>query len=1315
VKFKFYTYFRLQTLLLFTLLFASIHAQAQIELSNFNKPIRYTAEDGLPSTFTTDIQEDVHGFLWLATGNGVSIFDGSNFINYENYYENSITHKIGFVNALKIDKAGKNVWISTNSGVFHSSIDSVKFERKYGSSTESKRVDDLFFDDKNNVWFASITGLVSHNIDTGENNIFPIGNEFKLNQLQCLAIDSKKPNILWIGTLGGLVRFDLISKEHDVYTFEDQIEMAQNRIRKIVASDEKIFLGTWNASLLIFDKKSQQFTQPIGTSKAKIHKLILSIFKEDNSNNIWVTSAQGLIRYNTKLSKALEIKNHSFNEEIIRGATFKDSRGIMWFGYKHGLFKYNNSTTKNKFLQLEKRSALETPMLVRQIINYPNFMYVGGQYSEGLYKINKRDNTIEIIKTPLLEYSNNGYNIMDMIPMHDQNILIISNRKILIFDTEKKEFKLAPIQIEHPNPSLQVVVKDKNNNYWIGSREGGLFSLNFEKESLKNYTEQFNSYEDGNHRWIHNLYIDTENKLWIGKGTTNAIMDLNDSIITVVKPQSNLKAYKDVEGFYEDNERMWIASASKGLIASDIKKLDYKPKHIIKGGFYKIKKYNDSLLFTISKLGLGELNIKNLSHKPIKLNLDKKTVVRSTIINDNTGNYIIGSTNGIIIYNPKKETVNEEIPQPYIKKIIGNGKVLYKGNDLKNKVLEFDSDINNLNFNISALGFYKSKQITYQYKIKKHWIPLAPNNEINITNLTSGTFTFQLKACNNLDDCNSTSTTYNLIISTPWYRSWWAYCLYGILFCALAIVLYKLYLNRKVAILENQKTTELDTLKTKMYANISHEFKTPLTLINGLSKVLLDENFEDDNIEKIKSINHNGNQLLHLVNQMLELVSFDANKTTVFYKNADIIKFIKQCVSYYKFYSDSKEVTLVFSSKLASLQMDFDDDKLQKILNNLLSNAIKFTPQKGTVTIELTTENKQLILRIIDTGQGIAPEHVPYIFERHYKTFDTENNLGNGIGMALTKELTTILKGTISVESVLKKGSVFTIKLPIENTVKESKAITYQIPFIEKTTRTAEFKEDNTNSTSILLVEDNREIQNFIRLLLGNMYTLHVANNGLEGLEIAKTKSIDFIISDVMMPKMNGFEFCKHIKADIKTSHIPFIIVSAKSGTEDKLKGHQLGIDAYLLKPFNKHELLLIIKNLLLKQQEKVDYFSKLLGLKKQKTEINDINQLDIDFIKTIQEMALSPEKTTIENITEKLAISRSQLHKKIKTLTGQSISHYLNHVRIEKAKVLLQKNKLQISEIAFELGFESPNYFTRIFKKETGKTPNSYRENHLF
>ena len=1296
---------------------------AQIKVSNFDKQIHYTKKNGLLSNRVDDILEDKKGFLWLANGNGITRFDGSSFTNYEYYYENETAYKIGFINSIVIDKSDEKLFIASEKGIFYTSINTISFKKlnSFSSSINSpiKRTNQILVKNQNILWATSYgDGLLKINIDSENHENFRFidtsqTNKNQLNTIICITKDPINSNVLWLGTLAGLVRFNSVSKEYKVFVYNNNSELEHNRIRKIYVSNNEVYLGTWNKGLVVFNKHNRQFKLPLIRSHPE-HTFISEFYKEKGPY-LWITTNMGLLQYDIATNTIKNSIENSPAKGKIKGVSFVDSKGIIWFGYPKGMFKYNPSQSQHKFIQLEERNNLQNALLIKSIIPFNDFIYVLGHNGSGLYKINATNYSFETIK---IKQSNNpertNRNLRDMVKMDDENLLILSFNKLYIFNTRTQKFHLSRLQINHSSPSLQRIVKDKNNRYWVGGRVSGLTSLDFVNNTIKNYKGEFNVYKKGNHIWINELYIDNSNKLWIAKGSST-VMDLDNSKLSLLNPNNSVPFYQDVNGFLEDNKgRVWAASDNNGLGYINFKDFKKGVSHQIDGSFKGIYKHNDSIMWTTGNGLLGEFNTNTNAHKIIRLN-NNSQYVRGPIISDENSKYIIGCLNGIIIYNPESQLINHETPKPYIRNITGNGNIYYEESSLLNKNLSFKSGTNNLVIEVSALGFQQPEQITYSYKIQEDWLSLGASQEINITNLTQGKYNFKIKACNEIGACSE--TTYNFTILTPWYRSWVAYMLYGILILTIVWLLYRFNLDKKLAVAERQKAIEFNDLKTKMYANISHEFRTPLTIISGLSTELLEDNKNDTQRNLLKGITYSNNQLLNLVNQMLDLSSLDAKKMIPSYKNGNVIIFIQKCVSIFKSYTDSKQLTLKFKSDVSNLTMDFDDDKLQKILNNLLSNAIKFTPEKGEIDVHLKQIKNQLRIIVSDTGIGIEKKEFSQIFERYYKTYDLKQNIGTGIGLALTKELVKLLQGSISMDSKVGIGTTFKIDLPIQNTAIKADTF-HKISFIDyDENHVSQIKNSNEEKTpnTILLVEDNKEIRNFIKLILGDLYTIYTANNGVKGLKIANNKHIDFIISDVMMPEMDGFEFCKHIKKDINTSHIPFVIISARTETKDKVEAYKLGVDAYLIKPFNKQELLLIIKNLLEKKQKQISFLSNLLHLKNNHKEVLDINELDLNLVKNIQEVALDNNKQmSIEELAQSLYTSRSQLHKKVKSLTGMSITNYMNHIRIEKAKGLLKTTQLTISEIAYDVGFASSNYFSRSFKKITNTSPVSYRQRHV-
>jgi signal transduction histidine kinase/DNA-binding response OmpR family regulator len=617
------------------------------------------------------------------------------------------------------------------------------------------------------------------------------------------------------------------------------------------------------------------------------------------------------------------------------------------------------------------------------------------------------------------------------------------------------------------------------------------------------------------------------------------------------------------------------------------------------------------------------------------------------------------------------------------------------------------------------LDFINSEKLSYGYKLDNFEWKLSEQPEVYFTNVAYGAHQLKLKVIGTSDAENNNSAqikSLNFKIVPPWYRSWPAYIIYGLILILGIFLITLLVLKKKIAIAQMENIATLDKLKSEMYANISHEIRTPVTVINGLSELLLKESDDLENNTNVKGILKSSNQLLNLVNEMLELVSLDANKVEVNYKNGDVVEFITQCIELYQPLANSNGQTLMINTSIPELQMDIDDNKLQKILNNLLSNALKFTPENGTVTVHVSKDKANLKIEVSDTGKGIKNEELPLVFDRYYKTFDQNDNLGSGIGMAITKELVELLNGRIAVESQVNKGTRFTIHLPITNSVEQTNEFIYEAPFVNETPLIEKAVDNIQNSEpskpSLLVVEDSVEIRVYLERLLGTIYNITTAKNGSLALDIIKNQDFDLIISDLQMPEMDGFTFCEKLKNDIDSSHIPFIVLTARAEPQDKVKGYEMGIDAYITKPFNAEELLVIVKNLIAKRLDQITYFNKLLSLKDASSESLNINKIDVDLIKKLQEIILDKtQKTSIEVLTKTLLVSKSQLHRKVKALTGVSVTQYVNHIKIQKAKELLLNTELNINEIAYEVGYDDPTYFSRVFKKVMEVSPDQFRK----
>lgn len=526
---------------------------------------------------------------------------------------------------------------------------------------------------------------------------------------------------------------------------------------------------------------------------------------------------------------------------------------------------------------------------------------------------------------------------------------------------------------------------------------------------------------------------------------------------------------------------------------------------------------------------------------------------------------------------------------------------------------------------------------------------------------------------------------------------------------------------------EAARLEDLAENKNRFYTNIAHEFRTPLTVIMGVSKQLENDQINRDLSPSQKLpikeghalIQRNGEQLLQQINQLLDLSKLDSKTLKVDYTQTDVVPYLSYLTESFSSISQSKNINLLFESEVSSLLMDIDESKLQMILNNLLSNALKFTAEGGEVKLLLRkterSESSWLKLEVIDNGIGIAAHELPQVFDRYFQS-DSISKGGSGIGLALTKELVELLEGSISVVSEKAKGTTFAIYLPIKNEAPLTASISSKNqPTRENQTQPIALpkaEEENNVHPTLLVIEDNQDVSLYIERLLKNDYQLEFAKDGKEGVEKATESIPDIIISDVMMPEMDGIELCKILKQDERTSHVPIILLTAKATEADRLTGLDAGADAYLVKPFNQEELFVRLKRLHELRQVLQSRYSNFKDEAKLPSPPKPLGIEDA-FLKRLSsavEEKLEDVDFGVPQLCRIAGMSNTQLNRKLKALTGGTPSRFIRNVRLKKAKLLLENSQMNISEVAYKVGFNDPNYFTRLFSEAFGQPPSKFR-----
>jgi len=689
----------------------------------------------------------------------------------------------------------------------------------------------------------------------------------------------------------------------------------------------------------------------------------------------------------------------------------------------------------------------------------------------------------------------------------------------------------------------------------------------------------------------------------------------------------------------------------------------------------------------------------------------------SSYLKTRNGTLIFGGVKGLTVFHPDSLRFNPFIPQTRIVGLHVNNH-LYDISGQSSITLTHDQNL--LTFDFAALEFTNPAQNLYRYQlvgVDKDWIALGNKNNIQFANLSPGTYTFKVMGSNNAGVWSEQPAELRFTIRSPWWASWWAWLLYLGILAAGAWRYYQYLLNRRLSEQEKLRLKELDDFKTRFFTNITHEFRTPLTVMLGMSEQLAKDETDDPKRNKLGLIKRSGENLLRLINQILDLAKLESNTLQMNYIQGDILTFIHYVTESLHSLANAQNLMLRVESEQSKIVIDYDPERFLQIIHNLLSNAIKFTPSGGKVVIRADVKGQWLHVSVTDSGAGIPPEELPHLFERFFQARNQEHAKagGTGIGLSLTRELVKAMGGEISVESSVGVGSTFLVRLPITNNsalVTSGSNIKMDIrkPSLAKpqiTHSEEPMQSHPLTAPTVLLVEDNPDVVEYLSACLKEHYYLEFAYNGQAGIDMALENVPDIIVSDVMMPYKDGFEVLENLKNDERTSHIPIILLTAKADIQSRLTGLRKGADAYLSKPFHQEELLATLENLLESRRKlQAKYQQNVLSSTAPAVLEPDQEDSFLLKVRAVVEKNLSDADFEMPQLERALVMSRSQIFRKIKALTGKSPSLFIRSIRLHHGKQMLLSTTLTVSEIAYEVGFTSLNYFSDAFFEEFGERP---------
>ena len=934
--------------------------------------------------------------------------------------------------------------------------------------------------------------------------------------------------------------------------------------------------------------------------------------------------------------------------------------------------------------------------------------------SKGNCWANKNADSLFLMVTPARQCPRKA---MGLIPCKNRKLLSVSEKGLHQFDPATGHSRLIPFDhTPEPSPTFtysQFLYEDHEGTVWIFAFKGLIEATpdgdGYRFRYFKSHPADRTSLSDNTVLSVAADPLDPGRFLWVGtKGGGLNRLDRQAGTFQHYKTGQGLPDNVVYGILPDDNGHLWL-STNKGLCRFHIR--DESTRN-----------------FTVADgLQSNEFN-------------------QSSYLRTRDGHLIFGGINGLTVFHPDSLLFNEYQPTTAITRVWINNQLTSfrplqkKGNippalekkDQQTLYLDLTHRQNLISLEFAALEFTNPEQNQYRYHLARKgflsthtdnkWVELGSKNSVQFANLRSGRYTFQVLGSNNDDAWSEQPAVLEFTIRPPWWLSWWAYLGYALLAGLMVNLIYHTQLRQRLQVQEAFRLKELDQFKNRFFVNITHEFRTPLTVILGLSRQLRmskKDLSEKEFALKLDLIRRNGENLLRLINQLLDLAKLESDKLKLNYIQGDVLPYLRYVVESLHSLAAVHNVGITIISADAPIVLDYDPERLQQVVFNLLSNAIKFTPSGGKVELEIRVAAAsgqrlpQLILEVRDTGVGISPADLPHIFERFHQAGHLEKALvgGTGIGLALTRELVEAMEGEIKVESQPGQGTVFRVQLPIHQQAELQEA-SLPVPAGElQDIGERPSPPGHQELPQLLIVEDNPDVMEYLVSCLKGTFAVQLAYNGADGIEKALEIVPDLIISDVMMPQKDGFEVCKVLKEDERTSHIPIVLLTARAEVKDRILGLRRGADAYLAKPFHEEELRATLDNLLEVRRHLQEKYRN-AAFTAPNAEASAKSDPEQDFIQKARSIVLDhlPDVTfSVGTFCRSMAMSQPQLHRKLTALTGKNATLFIRSIRLAKAKELLLAKGKNISEVAYEVGFSDPKYFSRVFSEEFGVSPQQF------
>lgn len=1311
-------------------------------------------EKGLSNNYVVSITQDKQGFLWFATEEGLNKFDGTRFITY---LKNEDAKKQGItgneLNCLLDDPEDSILWIGTQRAglnAYDYVNNTFTFYKHREDDTESLITDDVtkivpapdgnlwiatywrgidYFDKKTGKFVhyntETVPGLVSDNIwsvtDGGDGKLY-IGHVH--HGLSILSVKDKKvknfmhhpddpaslpgngvtciyrdlSGNIWVGTDKGLALFN--PEEENFIHFRNSGENSSHTIYDIRQFDgNKLWIATEFGGIAILDLTQRMFLSPDqvrfqyikeGDDEYSLSNSTVRCLFQDSFKNVWAGVWGGGINFLSHASSYFNVYNYSpvqssgssLNNKTASSVCV-DKDGKLWIGTDGGGINVFDKDKRIAVYRKETGELSSNSIQVALCDSEGNLWFGSFMGGVDFYDVKKKSFR-QIFPQDIAGE--------DVRSLYEDGQYVWIGTSNGVYKVHLHDKSLAG-HYTLDNNLVRCTLKDTQNQLWIGTFGGGLgvYDNNFQCIHHFNVTSHFPS------NTINAIYMDKRKRLWIGTGEGLVCFPSSDRWDYQVYRREEGLANAHIRAITEDSHgNIWV-STNKG----------------------------------ISCLLINKETFYNYDHWD---NVPMGSFMSGSVSADKDGNLYFGSINGLCRFNPELVLEKRNSPAAIITEMRIFGPLRDTGTNEKVMALDGQPEVqlnymqNNFSVTFNIQNYALANQVEYAYMLKgleNSWYTVTDPNNVTFRNIPPGNYRFLVKTRIRNQEWSDEVASLDIRIDPPVWLTWWAklfYIVAGVAILYFILLAYKKKLDvESLYELEkknHEQEQELNNERLRFYTNITHELRTPLTLILGpLEDMQKNNSLSHKDAQKISVIHQSAIRLLNLINQILEFRKTETQNKKLCVSRDNLASFVHETGLKYKELNRKPGIEFRLEIEKEDMPLYFDKEVVTIILDNLISNAIKYT-DKGTITLGLSNVARDSMnyteISVSDTGYGIAPEALPHVFDRYYQEGSEHQASGTGIGLALVKNLVTLHEGEISVDSSLNVGSTFRFSLLTDNTYPH---VLHTDP-LEKTVGEKGGKEENmehiqSGKRILLVVEDNRDICDYIVESFSDDFEVRTAADGEQGLEQALGCIPDIIVSDIMMPVMSGIVMCRKLKEDVRTSHIPVILLTAKDSLQDKEEGYQVGADSYLTKPFSATLLHSRIHNLLESRRLLAERFNADSAISDKRTAVAEsMNKLDNEFLEKINKLIedrLSSEKIDIGYLADNLCMSNSTLYRKMKALTGLSTNEYIRKIKMQYAERLLLEGKYNISEVAFKVGINSTVYFRQCFKEEFGMAPSDY------